>query len=46
MFAPLLAHAGHWALWFLYLVPVIVVLGASINSFRAQRREGPGNEQH
>jgi hypothetical protein len=36
---PLLAHAGHWAMWVLYLVPVIIVLGASVNAFLAQRRE-------
>ena len=35
----LLAHAGHWALWFLYLVPVIIVVAASIRSFIEQRRE-------
>ena len=35
----LLAHAGHWALWALYLVPVIIVLGASLHAFLAQRRE-------
>jgi hypothetical protein len=34
-----LAHAGHWAMWVLYLVPVIIVLGASVNAFLAQRRE-------
>ena len=36
---PLLAHAGHWALWVLYSVPVLVVLGASLNALLAQRRE-------
>lgn len=35
----LLAHAGHWALWALYLVPVVIVLGASVHAFLAQRRE-------
>ncbi len=35
----LLAHAGHWALWALYLVPVIIVVAASIRSFVEQRRE-------
>jgi cytochrome c-type biogenesis protein CcmH/NrfF len=34
-----LAHAGNWLLWVLYLVPVIVVLGASVNAFMTQRRE-------
>ena len=39
----LLAHAGHWALWVLYLVPVIIVLAASVNSFRQQRRDENNN---
>ena len=34
-----LAHAGHWALWVLYSVPVLVVLAATINAFLSQRRE-------
>lgn len=37
---PLLAHAGHWAAWLLYLVPVLVVLGATLNAMLKQRREG------
>ena len=36
---PLLAHAGHWAMWVLYMVPVVIVLAASLNAFLAQRRE-------
>jgi hypothetical protein len=24
----LLAHVGHWALWLLYAVPVLIVLGS------------------
>lgn len=37
------AHAGHWALWILYLVPVIVVLaaiGTAIVRERRAQREG------
>jgi hypothetical protein len=34
-----LAHTGHWALWVLYLVPVVIVLGAAARAFIEQRRE-------
>ena len=33
-----LAHAGHWAIWVLYSVPVLIVLGASFKAFRDERR--------
>ena len=36
---PLLAHVGHWYLWVPYLIPVLIVLGASYRAFRQQRRE-------
>lgn len=36
---PPLAHAGHWAMWVLYSVPVLIVLGATLSSYLAQRRE-------
>ena len=36
---PLLAHVGHWATWVLYLVPVLIVLAASVHALLAQRRE-------
>jgi ABC-type multidrug transport system permease subunit len=35
----LVAHVGHWWMWILYLVPVVIVLAASLHSFIAQRRE-------
>lgn len=35
----LLAHAGHWAMWILYLLPVLIVLGATAKAFRDGRRE-------
>ena len=35
----LLAHAGHWALWVLYAVPVVIVLGVTLKAFLDQRRE-------
>ena len=34
-----LAHLGHWYLWIPYVIPVIVVLAASLHAFRTQRRE-------
>jgi hypothetical protein len=36
---PLFAHVGHWYLWVPYLIPVVIVLGASYRAFRQQRRE-------
>jgi cytochrome c-type biogenesis protein CcmH/NrfF len=36
---PLLAHAGHWAIWVLYAVPVLIVLAATLKAFVDQRRE-------
>jgi hypothetical protein len=37
--APPLAHLGHWYMWVLYLVPVLIVLAASIHALIGQRRE-------
>lgn len=39
MAVPLLAHASHWAMWVLYLVPVVIVLAATVKAFVDQRRE-------
>jgi preprotein translocase subunit YajC len=36
---PYLAHVGHWYLWVPYMIPVVIVLGASFRAFRQQRRE-------
>jgi hypothetical protein len=36
---PLLAHIGHWYMWVLYAVPVLVVIGASVHALITQRRE-------
>lgn len=33
-----LAHVGHYFLWVLYAVPVLIVTGAIIKSTIAQRR--------
>jgi hypothetical protein len=35
-----LAHAGHWALWVLYAVPVIIVLGSIVLNLVRERRGG------
>ena len=32
-----LAHAGHWFLWILYAIPVIVVIGSIVISMRRER---------
>ncbi len=42
---PLLAHVGHWYLWVPYLVPVVIVLGASLRAFRQQRHEDRADDQ-
>jgi hypothetical protein len=34
-----IAHAGHWALYFLYAVPLIVVLASVVITVRRERRE-------
>ena len=34
-----LAHAGHYALWVLYVLPVLVVVGAIVRSSIVTRRE-------
>jgi hypothetical protein len=42
---PTLAHLGHWYLWVPYLIPVLIVLGASYRAFRQQRREDRAQQQ-
>jgi hypothetical protein len=42
---PLLAHVGHWYLWVPYVIPVVIVLGASYRAFRQQRREDRAQQQ-
>jgi hypothetical protein len=39
-----LAHTGHYALWALYVLPVLVVIGATIRSAVAQRQDEEGDE--
>jgi hypothetical protein len=38
-FVPLIAHVGHWYMWLLYAIPVLVVIGASVHALIDQRRE-------
>jgi cytochrome c-type biogenesis protein CcmH/NrfF len=38
-----LAHIGHWAVWVLYAVPVVVVLASIAVTFARTRRERPAN---
>ena len=40
----LFAHAGHWALWVLYAVPVLIVLVATGQAFVRERREKKDSE--
>jgi hypothetical protein len=42
---PLIAHVGHWYLWVPYVIPVVIVLGASLRAFRQQRRENRADDQ-
>ena len=35
-----LAHAGHYALWVLYAIPILIVAFAIVRSSIAQRRGG------
>jgi hypothetical protein len=34
-----LAHAGHWAIYVLYAVPILIVLGSIVAALIRQRRE-------
>jgi hypothetical protein len=39
-----LAHAGHWAIYVLYAVPVVIVLGSIVVSVVRDRRRREGDE--
>lgn len=39
-----LAHAGHWVIWILYAIPVIVVVGSIVISMRRERAESAAPE--
>lgn len=38
-----LAHVGHYALWILYVIPVLIVSAAIVRSMWMQRRD-PGED--
>jgi hypothetical protein len=40
-----IAHAGHWAIWALYLVPVVIVIGSIVVQLRRGRREDPSGDE-
>jgi hypothetical protein len=40
----LFAHAGHWALYFLYAVPIVVVLASVLVTIRRERRAAARGE--
>lgn len=41
---PLLAHTGHWAIYVLYAIPVVIVVTSIVLSILRQRREGARGE--
>ncbi len=40
-----LAHAGHWAIYVLYAVPVLIVLGSIVVTVVRDRRRGPDDPE-
>ena len=40
----LLAHAGHWAIYVLYAVPVLIVLGSIVVAVIRDRRGGQASD--
>jgi hypothetical protein len=38
-----IAHVGHWALWILYAVPVVIVLGSIVVTVIRGRRGHDGD---
>ena len=45
LFAPPLAHAGHWLAGLLYLAPVLIVVGAlAYQSWRDRRLPADGDD--
>jgi hypothetical protein len=41
----LLAHAGHWVIYILYAVPVLIVVVSIVASVIRQRRERAGEPE-
>ena len=40
-----IAHAGHWAIYVLYAVPVFIVLGSIARTMIRERRGTDGDER-
>ena len=40
-----LAHAGHYAIWILYAIPILIVAVAIVRSTLAQRRVRGGEKR-
>lgn len=40
-----LAHAGHYAIWILYAIPVLIVVAAIIRSTLIERRRARGSTE-
>jgi hypothetical protein len=36
---PIVAHTGHWLIYVLYAVPILIVIGSIVVSVIRQRRE-------
>ncbi len=43
---PVLAHAGHWLVQLLYVVPVVVIAVVIVREKLRERREGGPDETH
>jgi hypothetical protein len=39
------AHAGHWIVYVLYAIPVLIVLASILFTVVRDRRRGPGDEE-
>jgi hypothetical protein len=40
-----IAHAGHWAIWLLYAVPVVIVLGSIVVQLRRDRDDSEADDR-
>jgi hypothetical protein len=41
-----IAHAGHWVIWILYAVPVLIVLGSIVVQLRRERcQDAPSEDE-
>jgi hypothetical protein len=40
-----IAHAGHWAIWLLYAVPVVIVLGSIVVQLRRDRGDSEADDR-